>query len=56
MLERGNGAALSHLISQISLLGAQDAAAISEIAINPVLVHPVGQGVTIVDALVVGKS
>jgi hypothetical protein len=29
---------------------------ISEIEINPVLVHPVGQGVTIVDALVVPKK
>jgi acetyltransferase len=29
---------------------------ISEIEINPVLVHPEGRGVTIVDALVVGKK
>jgi acetyltransferase len=29
---------------------------ISEIEINPVLVHPTGQGVTIVDALVVRKK
>jgi acetate---CoA ligase (ADP-forming) len=49
-------AALSHLISQISLLAAQHAAAISEIELNPVLVHPERQGVTIVDALVVGKN
>ena len=45
--------ALSQLISQISLLAAQQAKEISEIEINPVLVHPAGQGVTIVDALVV---
>jgi acyl-CoA synthetase (NDP forming) len=48
-------AALSQLISQISLLAAQHAGEISEIEINPVLVHPVGQGVTIVDALVVPR-
>jgi acetyltransferase len=49
-------AALSALIAQISLLAAQHAGAISEIELNPVLVHPQGQGVTIVDALVVGKK
>jgi acetyltransferase len=48
-------AALSQLIAQISLLAAQHAGEISEIEINPVLVHPQGQGVTIVDALVVRK-
>jgi acetate---CoA ligase (ADP-forming) len=48
-------AALSLLISQISLLAAQHAREISEIEINPVLVHPIGQGVTIVDALVVPR-
>ena len=35
--------------------GAAIATQISEIEINPVLVHPEGQGVTIVDALVVRK-
>jgi acetate---CoA ligase (ADP-forming) len=45
--------ALSQLISQVSLLAARYAGEISEIEINPVLVHPVGQGVTVVDALVV---
>jgi acetyltransferase len=49
-------AALSQLISQLSVLAAQHAAVISEIEINPVLVHPEGQGVTIVDALVVRKN
>jgi acyl-CoA synthetase (NDP forming) len=49
-------AALSQLISQVSVLAAQFRAEISEIEINPVLVHPEGQGVTIVDALVVGKK
>jgi len=48
--------ALAQLISQVSVLAAQYAGVISEIEINPVLVHPVGQGVTIVDALVVLKK
>src|ERR1700720_1486868 len=48
--------ALSQLISQVSLLAAQYSAQISEIDINPVLVHAEGQGVTIVDALVVPKK
>jgi acetyltransferase len=34
----------------------QHAKEISEIELNPVLVHPEGQGVTIVDALVVRKN
>ena len=46
-------AALSQLISQVSVLAAQHAREISEIELNPVLVHAEGQGVTIVDALVV---
>ena len=49
-------AALSQLISEVSALAAQHAEKISEIEINPVLVHPEGQGVTIVDALVVPRS
>lgn len=49
-------AALSQLISQVSVLAAQFSQQISEIEINPVLAHPEGQGVTIVDALVVPKS
>jgi acetate---CoA ligase (ADP-forming) len=49
-------AALSQLISQVSVLAAQFNAEISEIEINPVLVHPEGQGVTVVDALVVRKK
>jgi acetate---CoA ligase (ADP-forming) len=48
--------ALAQLISQVSVLAAQYAGVISEIEINPVLVHPTGQGVTIVDALVVRKK
>lgn len=45
--------ALSKLISQISQLAANHGGAISEIEINPVLVHQMGEGVTVVDALVV---
>jgi acetyltransferase len=48
-------AALSQLIAQISALAADARGEIAEIELNPVLVHPVGQGVTIVDALVVRK-
>jgi acyl-CoA synthetase (NDP forming) len=49
-------AALSQLIAQVSTLAAAARDEIAEIELNPVLVHPVGQGVTIVDALVVRKS
>jgi acetate---CoA ligase (ADP-forming) len=48
--------ALSQLISQISVLAANSRKQIAEIELNPVLVHPQGQGVTIVDALVVRKA
>jgi acetate---CoA ligase (ADP-forming) len=48
--------ALAQLISQLSVLAAQYRRQISEIEINPVLVHAEGQGVTIVDALVVRKN
>ncbi len=48
-------AALSGLIAQVSVLAARHAGDIAEIELNPVLVHADGQGVTIVDALVVGK-
>jgi acetyltransferase len=48
--------ALSQLIAQVSLLAAVYRDRISEIEINPVLVHPQGQGVTVVDALVVRKT
>ncbi len=49
-------AALSQLIAQVSVLAAVYREQIAEIEINPVLVHPQGQGVTIVDALVVKKK
>jgi acetyltransferase len=48
--------ALSKLISQVSVLAADFRDQISEIEINPVLAHPEGQGVTVVDALVVGTK
>jgi acetate---CoA ligase (ADP-forming) len=48
--------ALSQLISQVSMLAAQYSGQLAEFEINPVLVHPEGQGVTIVDALVVKKK
>jgi acetate---CoA ligase (ADP-forming) len=49
-------AALSQLIAQLSELAADTHEQISEIEINPVLVHAQGQGVTIVDALVVRRG
>jgi acetate---CoA ligase (ADP-forming) len=49
-------ATLSQLIAQVSLLAERLGGAIAEIELNPVLVHAEGQGVTIVDALVVGKT
>jgi acetate---CoA ligase (ADP-forming) len=48
--------ALSQLIAQVSLLAERLRADIGEIELNPVLVHPEGQGVTIVDALVVRRE
>jgi acyl-CoA synthetase (NDP forming) len=48
--------ALSQLIADVSVLAARHAGEIAEIELNPVLVHAEGQGVTIVDALVVGRG
>jgi acetyltransferase len=48
--------ALALLIAQLSVLASRYRGEISEIEINPVLVHGEGQGVTIVDALVVRKK
>jgi acetyltransferase len=48
--------ALSQLISEVSVLAAEVREQVAEIEINPVLVHPEGQGVTVVDALVVRKK
>jgi acyl-CoA synthetase (NDP forming) len=49
-------AALTKLISQVSLLAERLGEDIAEIELNPVLVHAERQGVTIVDALVVRKK
>jgi acyl-CoA synthetase (NDP forming) len=49
-------AAAAALIAQVSHLAAQLKGEIAEIELNPVLVHPAGEGVTIVDALVVRKN
>jgi len=48
--------ALAQLIAQVSMLAMAYREEIAEIEINPVLAHPQGQGVTIVDALVVRKK
>jgi acetyltransferase len=53
---RADVAALSKLIADVSVLAARHATEIAEIELNPVLVHAEGQGVTIVDALVVRRS
>lgn len=49
-------APLAQLIADVSVLAARHAGEIAEIELNPVLVHPEGQGVTIVDALVAGRK
>jgi acetate---CoA ligase (ADP-forming) len=49
-------AALAELIAQLSLLAARLREEVAEIEVNPVLVHPEGRGVTIVDALVVRRK
>ncbi len=49
-------AALCDLVEQVSLLAARLRDDVAEIELNPVLVHPDGQGVTVVDALVVRKG
>lgn len=48
--------ALAELIADISELAARHAGEIAEIELNPVMVHPEGQGVAIVDALVVART
>jgi acetate---CoA ligase (ADP-forming) len=49
-------AALAELIAQLSLLATRLREEVAEIEVNPVLVHPEGRGVTIVDALVVKRT
>ena len=45
-------AALADLIVALSRFAADHAGQISEIDLNPVIVHPAGQGLTLVDALI----
>ena len=49
-------AALAELMAALSRFAADHADAIEEIDLNPVIVHPQGQGLTIVDALIVKRS
>jgi acyl-CoA synthetase (NDP forming) len=46
-------AALAELIAALSRFAADHADAIDEIDLNPVIVHPQGQGLTVVDALII---
>jgi acetate---CoA ligase (ADP-forming) len=47
--------ALAQLMSTLSYFAADHADAIEEIDLNPVIVHPEGQGLTVVDALIVRR-
>jgi len=49
-------AALAELIATVSRFAADHAELIEEIDLNPVIVHPEGQGLTIVDALIVKRT
>jgi acetate---CoA ligase (ADP-forming) len=49
-------AALAELIATLSRFAADHAEMIEEIDLNPVIVHPQGQGLTVVDALIVKRS
>jgi acetate---CoA ligase (ADP-forming) len=49
-------AALSELIAALSRFAADHAGQIDEIDLNPVIVHPKGQGLTVVDALIVKRQ
>jgi acyl-CoA synthetase (NDP forming) len=48
--------ALADLMVRLSQFAADHADAIKEIDLNPVLVHPAGQGATVVDALIVKQT
>jgi succinyl-CoA synthetase beta subunit len=48
--------ALAELIAALSHFAADHAELIEEIDLNPVIVHPQGEGVTVVDALIVKRS
>mgnify|MGYP001082089484 CR=1 FL=1 len=49
-------AALARLMATVSRFAADHAAVIQEIELNPVLVHPSGHGLTVVDALIVRRQ
>ena len=48
--------ALAELIADLSRFAADHGDLIEEIDLNPVIVHPQGQGLTVVDALIVKRS
>jgi acyl-CoA synthetase (NDP forming) len=48
-------AALAELIVVLSRFAADHADLIAEIDLNPVIVHPEGEGLTVVDALIVKR-
>ena len=52
---KADKAALAALIARLSSLAEAWRDDVAEIEINPVRVHAVGEGVTVVDALVVGR-
>ena len=49
-------AALAELIAALSRFAADHGDLIEEIDLNPVIVHPQGQGLTVVDALIVKRT
>jgi acetyltransferase len=49
-------AALAELIATLSRFAADHADLIEEIDLNPVIVHPQGQGLSVVDALIVKRK
>jgi len=48
--------ALAELIAALSRFAADHTEAVAEIDLNPVIVHPAGDGLTVVDALIVKRS
>ena len=49
-------AALAELIATLSRFAADHAELVAEVDLNPVIVHPQGEGLTVVDALIVKRS
>jgi acetyltransferase len=48
--------ALADAIATLSRFAADHADLIEEIDLNPVIVHPEGQGLTVVDALIIKRN